>query len=80
MEVGGEGDYIPIAIALYKNDLFLLLFKLQWLPVTHLSQYKISSASIPPVAHPSVSELLQPYTPNRQLGCASDIRTLSPLV
>ena len=51
---------------------------LHWLPVTHRIQYKISTIcfnSISGTAPPHLSDLLQPYTPARQLRSASDTRT-----
>ena len=49
-----------------------------WLPVTHCIQYKISAicfSSISGTAPQYLSDLLQPYTPARQLWSASDTRT-----
>ena len=49
-----------------------------WLPVTHRIQYKISTIcfnSISVTAPQYLSNLLQPYTPARQLLSASDTRT-----
>ena len=51
---------------------------LHWLPVTHRIQYKISTIcfnSISGTAPQYLSDLLQPYTPARQLRSASDTRT-----
>ena len=51
---------------------------LHWLPVTHRIQYKISAIcfnSISGTAPQYLSDLLQPYTPARQLRSASDTRT-----
>ena len=50
---------------------------LHWLPVTHCIQYKISTIcfnSISGTAPQYMSDLLQPYTPARQLRSASDTR------
>ena len=60
-----------------------ILETLHWLPVTHRIQYKISTIcfnSIPGTAPQYLSNLLQPYTPARQLRSASDTRTLFTLV
>ena len=49
-----------------------------WLPVTHRIQYKVStiySSSISGTAPHYLSDLLQPYTPTRQLRSASYTRT-----
>ena len=51
---------------------------LHWLPVTHCIQYKIATScfsSIYGTAPQYLSDLLQPYTPARQLRSASDTRT-----
>ena len=56
-----------------------ILETLHWLPVTHRIQYKISTIcfhSISGTAPQYLSDLLQPYTPARQLRSASDTRTL----
>ena len=55
-----------------------VLKTLHWLPVTHRIQYKmsiISFSSIPGTAPQHLSDLLQPYTPSRQLRSVSDTRT-----
>ena len=55
-----------------------ILETLHWLPVTHRIQYKISTIcfnSISGRAPQYLSDLLQPYTPARQLRSASDTRT-----
>ena len=55
-----------------------ILATLHWLPVTHRIQYKISTIcfkSISGTAPQYLSDLLQPYTPARQLRSASDTRT-----
>ena len=55
-----------------------ILETLHWLPVTHRIQYKISTtcfSSISGTAPQYLSDLLQPYTPARQLQSASDTRT-----
>ena len=55
-----------------------ILETLHWLPVTHRIQYKISIicfSSISGTAPQYLSDLLQPYTPARQLRSASDTRT-----
>ena len=55
-----------------------ILETLHWLPVTHRIQYKISTicfSSIFGTAPQYLSNLLQPYTPARQLWFASDTRT-----
>ena len=55
-----------------------ILETLQWLPVSHRIQYKISTisfSSISGTAPQCMSEFLQPYTPARQLRSASDSRT-----
>ena len=55
-----------------------ILETLHWLPVTHRIQYKISTIcfnSISGTAPLYLSDLLQPYTPARQLRSASDTRT-----
>ena len=55
-----------------------ILETLHWLPVTHRIQYKISTIcfnSISGTAPQYLSDLLQPYTPARQLRSASDTRT-----
>ena len=55
-----------------------ILQTLHWLPVTHRIQYKISTIcfnSISGTAPQYLSDLLQPYTPARQLRSASDTRT-----
>ena len=55
-----------------------ILETLHWLPVTHHIQYKISTIyfnSISGTAPQYLSDLLQPYTPTRQLRSASDTRT-----
>ena len=55
-----------------------ILQTLHWLPVTHRIQYKISTMcfnSISGTAPQYLSDLLQPYTPARQLRSASDTRT-----
>ena len=55
-----------------------ILQTLHWLPVTHRIQYKISTIcfnSISGTAPEYLSDLLQPYTPARQLRSASDTRT-----
>ena len=54
-----------------------ILETLQWLPVTHRIQYKISTicfSSISGTAPRCMSYLLQPYTPARQLRSTSDTR------
>ena len=56
----------------------ILFLKLQWLPVTHHIQYKISTmcfSSVSGTAPQYLSDLLQPYTPARQLRSASDTQT-----
>ena len=56
-----------------------ILETLHWLPVTHRIQYKISTIcfnSISGTAPQYLSDLLQPYTPARQLRSASDTRTV----
>ena len=55
-----------------------ILETLHWLPVTHHIQHKISTTcfnSISGTAPRYLSDLLQPYTPARQLRSASDTRT-----
>ena len=55
-----------------------ILETLHWLPVTHRIQYKLSTICfnfISGTAHQYLSDLLQPYTPARQLRSASDTRT-----
>ena len=55
-----------------------ILETLHWLPVTHRIQYKISTIcfnSTSGTAPQYQSDLLQPYTPARQLWSASDTRT-----
>ena len=55
-----------------------ILETLHWLPVTHRIQYTISTIcfnSISGTAPQYLSDLLQPYTPARQLRSASDTRT-----
>ena len=55
-----------------------ILETLHWLPVTHRIQYKISTicfSSFSRTASQYLSNLLQPYTPARQLRSASDTRT-----
>ena len=55
-----------------------ILETLQWLPVTHRIKYKLSTIcfnSISGTAPQYLSDLLQPYTPARQLRSASDTRT-----
>ena len=55
-----------------------ILKTLHWLPVTHRIQYKISTIcfnSISGTAPQYLSDLLQPYSPARQLRSASDTRT-----
>ena len=55
-----------------------ILETLHWLPVTHRIQYKISTSCfhfISGTAPQYLSDLLQPYTPARQLRSASDTRT-----
>ena len=55
-----------------------ILETLHWLPVTHRVQYKISTIcfnSISGTAPQYLSDLLQRYTPARQLRSASDTRT-----
>ena len=55
-----------------------ILETLHWLPVTHRIQYKISTicfSSISGTAPQYLSDLLQPYTPARQLQSVSDIQT-----
>ena len=55
-----------------------ILLKLYWLPVTHHILYKISAIcfnSISGTAPHYLSNLLQPYTPARQLQSASDSLT-----
>ena len=55
-----------------------LLETLDWLPVTHRIQYKMSFIcfnSISGTAPQYLSDLFQPYTPARQLQSASDTRT-----
>ena len=57
-----------------------ILETLHWL-VTHRIQYKISTIcfnSISGTAPQYLSDLLQPYTPARQLRSASDTRTFVP--
>ena len=52
-----------------------ILETLHWLPVTHCIQYKISTIcfnAISGTAPQCLSDLLQPYTPARQLRSASD--------
>ena len=68
-----------------KSDhLHPILETLHWQPVTHRIQYKISSIcfnSTPGTAPQYLSDLLQPYTPARQLRSTSDTRTfVSPRV
>ena len=56
----------------------ILVETLHWLPVTHRIQYKISTIcfnSISGTAPRYLSDLLQPYTPARQLRSACDTRT-----
>ena len=56
-----------------------ILETLHWLPVTHRIQYKILTIcfnSISETAPQYLSDLLQPYTPARQLRSASDTWTL----
>ena len=56
----------------------ILFLKLHWLPVTHRIQYKMSTIcfnSISGTAPQYLSDLLQPYTPARQLQSASDTQT-----
>ena len=58
-----------------------ILETLHWLPVTYRIQYKISTIcfnSISRTAPQYLSDLLQPYTPARQLRSASDTRTFVP--
>ena len=55
-----------------------ILETLHWLPVTHRIQYKVSAICfkyISGTAPQYLSDLLQPYTPARQLRSASDTRT-----
>ena len=55
-----------------------ILETLHWLPVTHRIQYKITTIrfnSISGIGPQYLSDLLQPYTPARQLRSASDTRT-----
>ena len=55
-----------------------ILETLHWLPVTHRIQYKISTicfSSISGTAPQYLSDLLQPYTPARQLQSVSDTQT-----
>ena len=55
-----------------------ILETLHWLQVTHRIQYKISTIcfnSISGTAPQYLSDILQPYTPARQLRSASDTRT-----
>ena len=55
-----------------------ILQTLHWLPATHRIQYKISTIcfnSISGTAPHYMSDLLQPYTPARQLRSASDAGT-----
>ena len=55
-----------------------ILETLHWLPVTHRIEYKISTScfnSVSGTAPQYLSDLLQPYTPARQLRSASDTRT-----
>ena len=68
-----------------KSDyMYPILETLHWLPVTHRIEYKISTIcfnSISGTAPQYLSDLLQPYTPARQLRSASDPRTfVSPHV
>ena len=59
-----------------------ILETLHWLPVTHRIQYKISTIcfnSISGTAPQYLSDLLQRYTPARQLRSASDTRTFVTL-
>ena len=58
-----------------------ILETLHCLPVTHRIRYKISTIcfnSISGTAPQYLSDLLQPYTPARQLRSASDTRTFAP--
>ena len=55
-----------------------ILQTLHWLPIAHRVQYKISTvcfSSLAGTAPQYLSDLLQPYTPTRQLRSASDTRT-----
>ena len=52
-----------------------ILKTLYWLPVTHRIQYKMSVISIPGTAPQHLSDLLQTFTPARQLRSVSDTRT-----
>ena len=55
-----------------------ILETLHWLPVTHCIQYKITTICFNSISGTSpqyLSDLLQPYTPARQLRSASDTRT-----
>ena len=55
-----------------------ILETLHWLPVTHRTQYKVSTIcfdSISGTAPHYLSDLLQSYTPERQLWSASETRT-----
>ena len=56
-----------------------ILETLHWLPVTHRIQYKMSICfnSISGTDPQYLSDLLQPYTPARQLRSASDTRTFA---
>ena len=68
-----------------KSDyIHLILEILHWLPVTHRIQYKVLTicfSSTSGTAPEYLSDLLQPYTPARQLRSTSDTRTfVSPRV
>ena len=60
------------------DNIHPILETLHWLPVTHRIQYKMSTicfSSISGTAPQHLSDLIQPYTPARQLRSASDTRT-----
>ena len=57
-----------------------ILQTLHWLPITYRIQYKISTICFNSISGTSphyLSDLLQPYTPARQLRSASDTRTFA---
>ena len=69
---------VTVCKAKKSDHIHPILETLHWLPVTHHIQYKISTIcfnSISGTAPQYLSDLLQPYTPARQLRSASDTRT-----
>ena len=71
-------SFLLVCKAKKSDHIHPILETLHWLLVTHRIQYKISTIcfnSISGTAPEYLSDLLQPYTPARQLRSASDTRT-----